>query len=92
MRLLARKFHGSSPHSSHSANTFSPLGSPASGFALRKNPKTTEKIAMVASGFTSDQVQPSAERLYLPRSSRSVRLASSSRVETSSASAVTALV
>ena len=39
---LARKVHGSSPHSRKKAKMCSPLGSPTGGSTLRKNPNTSE--------------------------------------------------
>ena len=41
----------------------SPLGCPVGGSIFRKNAKTIEKVMTVDSGFSSDHVQPSAERL-----------------------------
>src|SRR5437660_8208942 len=82
---LDRKFHGSMPHSRKNAKLCSPLGSPVGGFTFRKKLKTIVKITIEASGFSKDHVQPSTERLYLPRSSRRVRFIISSREDTSSA-------
>src|SRR5947209_687994 len=82
---LLRKFHGRRPTSRKKAKPFSLLGLPAGGFTFKKKLKTTVKIAMVASGLTSDHVHPSTERLYLERSSRNVRLAIRSREAESSA-------
>src|SRR2546430_14454575 len=76
---VAKKFHGSRPHSRNSAKEWSPLGWPVGGFTLRKTEKMMEKITIVDSGLRSDQVQPSMDRLYFPRSSRSVRFRVSSR-------------
>ena len=75
----AKKFHGNEPQSRNSAKEWSPLGCPVGGWILRKTAKMIEKITIVDSGLSSDQVQPSTERLYFPRSSRSVRLSVSSR-------------
>src|SRR2546423_10836508 len=67
---------------------WSPLGCPVGGLILRKNAKTTEKTMTVDSGFRSDHVQPKADRLYRPRSSRSTRLSVSSRASAYSANRV----
>ena len=56
-----------------------PAGVPVGGSTLRNTAKMIEKITIVDSGLISDQVQPSTDRLYFPRSSRSVRLSVSSR-------------
>src|SRR5436305_13285998 len=82
---LDRKFHGSSPHNRKKAKLWSPLGSPVGGFTFRKKLKTIVKMIIDASGFSSDHVQPRTDRLYFPRSSRSVRFKVSSREDTSSA-------
>ena len=59
---------------------------------MRKKLKTMVKMTIDASGFNSDHVQPSTERLYLPRSSRSVRFTISSREDTSSAAFTPSMV
>src|SRR6266567_3547222 len=82
---LDKKFHGSMPHSRKKAKLCRPLGLPTGGFTFKKKLKTIVKMSIDASGFNNDQVQPSTERLYLPRSSRSVRFIISSREDTSSA-------
>ena len=47
--------------------------------SFRNTAKMIVKITIVDSGLSSDQVHPSTDRLYFPRSSRSVRLRVSSR-------------
>src|SRR5215207_110162 len=76
---LEKKAHGSSPATSQRAKTSRPLGSPGSGVTRISTPKTTVKMAICTSGLSNDQPCPSAVRLYFPRTSRSVRLTSSSR-------------
>src|SRR5687767_2035524 len=73
--------HGIRPHINQRANTSSPLGSPAGTLTLSSTPNTIVKITIVARGFSSDHSCPRAVRLYLPRTSRSVRLTTSSRDE-----------
>src|SRR5436309_15181037 len=82
---LERKFQGSIPHSRKKAKFLSPLGLPVSGFTFKKKLNTIVKITIDASGFSNDHVHPRTDRLYLPRSSRKVRLSISSREERSSA-------
>src|SRR5436305_417058 len=82
---VCRKLNGSRPHKRYNAKICMPLGLPVGACTFRKNRKTTVKISMVDSGFSSDQAQPSTERLYLVRSSRSVRLLKSSREDAYSA-------
>ena len=84
-----KKLNGSTPHKSHRAKTWMPLGTPAGLGTFSTKRKTTVKITIVESGFSNDHAQPSTERLYLLRSSRSVRLLNSSRDATYSATAVT---
>ena len=79
LRLPARKFHGNRPQSRKAGKLLSPDGSPTGIGTLSSTPKTREKMAIVARGLSNDQVQPSVDRLYLPRSSRSVRLTTRSR-------------
>ena len=79
---LDRNAQGSSPTSRNSGYAAMPSSSllpTASSRLLKTTPKTNVKISARASGLMSDQAQPSADRLYLPRSSRCVRLPSSSR-------------
>ena len=82
---LFKKFHGSMPQRRKKAKLCRPLGSPTGGLTFKKKLKTIVKMTIEASGLRSDHVQPSTERLYLPRSSRSVRFTISSREDTSSA-------
>ena len=58
-----RKLNGSRPQSRNMEKLCSPLGCPVGGSIFRKNAKTIEKVMTVDSGFSSDHVQPSAERL-----------------------------
>src|SRR3954447_21733523 len=68
---------------------FMPLGRPVGAWIFMKYLKTKVKMNMVASGLSSDHAQPSTERLYFERSSRSVRLTKSSRELRYSATVVT---
>ena len=81
----ATKFQGRRAQSRKNAKSLRPLAIGAGACWPRNFPNTIVYTTIVANGLSIDHAQPSVERLYFPRNSRSVRFQRSSREEVRSA-------